>query len=50
MEGGDAGYKSAQKKLHDRFDSSHIICKSVLSDLNSCGDVKTWLIVWIVQL
>ena len=41
MEGGDAGYKSALKKLHDRFSSSHIICESVFSDLNSCGDVKT---------
>ena len=41
MEGGDAGYKSALKKLHDRFGSSHIICESVLSDLNSSGDVKT---------
>ena len=37
----EGGYKYALKKLHDRFGSSHIICESVLSDLNSCGDVKT---------
>ena len=41
MEGGNPGYKSALKKLHDRFGSSHIICESVLSDLNSNGGLDS---------